>query len=225
MGDSLLNVVTGIGTAKDPRTSTRYHLHLLEKNILEHMYRGDWMARRLADLPAHDASREWRTWRMSSKSAQAVKDLENRFFIQRKVYQAPVRSRLYGGGALVIGVDQGHPEEELDLDKVGQGDLKFVIAVSGWLQGDGMAAVDFNPDEPRDEPRPEGGHPRPLRRPPDHLDGGGGSDHQTLGIKAHVRPGIGAWAVGAENSVMTETEGARWRRSKLRGGEAQRLAR
>jgi hypothetical protein len=146
----------------------------------------------------------------------AVKDLENRFFIQRKVYQAPVRSRLYGGGALVIGVDQGHPEEELDLDKVGQGDLKFVIAVSGWLQGDGMAAVDFNPDEPRDEPRPEGGHPRPLRRPPDHLDGGGGSDHQTLGIKAHVRPGIGAWAVGAENSVMTETEGARWRRSKLR---------
>lgn len=216
MGDSLLNVVTGIGTAKDPRTSTRYHLHLLEKNILEHMYRGDWMARRLADLPAHDASREWRTWQMSSKSAQAVKDLENRFFIQRKVYQALVRSRLYGGGALVIGVDQGHPEEELDLDKVGQGDLKFVIAVSGWLQGDGMAAVDFNPDEPRDEPRPEGGHPRPLRRPPDHLDGGGGSDHQTLGIKAHVRPGIGAWAVGAENSVMTETEGARWRRSKLR---------
>ena len=61
MGDSLLNVVTGIGTAKDPRTSTRYHLHLLEKNVLEHMYRGDWMARRLADLPAHDATREWRT--------------------------------------------------------------------------------------------------------------------------------------------------------------------
>jgi len=27
----------GIGTAKDPRTSTRYHLRLLEKNVLEHM--------------------------------------------------------------------------------------------------------------------------------------------------------------------------------------------
>jgi hypothetical protein len=107
IGDSLLNVVTGIGTAKDPRTSTRYHLRLLEKNVLEHMYRGDWMARRLVDLPAHDATREWRTWQMSSKSAQAVKDLENRFFIRRKVYQALVRSRLYGGGALVIGVDQG----------------------------------------------------------------------------------------------------------------------
>jgi hypothetical protein len=34
-------VVTGTGTAKDPRTSTRYHLRLLEKNVLEHMYRGD----------------------------------------------------------------------------------------------------------------------------------------------------------------------------------------
>ena len=58
IGDSLLNVVTGIGTAKDPRTSTRYHLRLLEKNVLEHMYRGDWMARRLVDLPTHDATRE-----------------------------------------------------------------------------------------------------------------------------------------------------------------------
>jgi hypothetical protein len=31
----------GTGTAKDPRTSTRYHLRLLEKNVLQHMYRGD----------------------------------------------------------------------------------------------------------------------------------------------------------------------------------------
>jgi uncharacterized protein len=58
IGDSLLNVVTGIGTAKDPRTSTRYHLRLLEKNVLEHICRGDWMARRLVDLPTHDATRE-----------------------------------------------------------------------------------------------------------------------------------------------------------------------
>ena len=41
IGDSLLNVVTGIGTTNDPRTSPRYHLRLLEKNVLEHVYRGD----------------------------------------------------------------------------------------------------------------------------------------------------------------------------------------
>jgi hypothetical protein len=132
IGDSLLNVVTGIGTAKDPRTSTRYHLTLLEKNVLEHMYRGDWMARRFVDLPAHDASREWRTWQMDGKKAQKVKDLENKFFVQRKFYQALVRSRLYGGGALVIGVDQGDPSEELDLDKVGKDDLKFVVVVNRY---------------------------------------------------------------------------------------------
>ena len=82
------------------------------------------MARRLADCRRTTPPGSGRTWQMSSKSAQAVKDLENRFFIQRKVYQALVRSRLYSSGALVIGVDQGNPEEELDLDKVGQGDLK-----------------------------------------------------------------------------------------------------
>lgn len=45
IGDSLLNVAPGIGTAKDPRTSTRYQLRLPEKNVLEDMYRGDWMGR------------------------------------------------------------------------------------------------------------------------------------------------------------------------------------
>jgi hypothetical protein len=52
IGDSLLNVVTGIGTAKDPRTSTRYHLRLLEKNVLEHMYRRE-ASGRLAGARRH----------------------------------------------------------------------------------------------------------------------------------------------------------------------------
>src|ERR1700722_13835715 len=88
------------------------------------------MARRLADCRRTTPPGSGRTWQMSSKSAQAVKDLENRFFIQRKVYQALVRSRLYSSGALVIGVDQGNPEEELDLDKVGQGRQR--LAARRW---------------------------------------------------------------------------------------------
>ena len=45
-------MVTGTGTAKDPRTSTRFHLRLLEKNVLEHMYRGDVGGE--LTLPIHD---------------------------------------------------------------------------------------------------------------------------------------------------------------------------
>ena len=40
--------------------------------------------------------------------------------------QAEQRARLYGGGALVMGVDVGQPEDELDPDDIGKDDLKFV---------------------------------------------------------------------------------------------------
>ena len=41
-----------------------------------------------------------------------------------------IKARLYGGAAIIIGVDAGRPEDELDLEKVGQDSLKFLHVVS-----------------------------------------------------------------------------------------------
>src|SRR6185503_4903493 len=44
---------------------------------------------------------------------------------------AQIMSRLYGGAALILGVDgAGKAEDELDLDRVREGSLKFVHAVA-----------------------------------------------------------------------------------------------
>jgi uncharacterized protein len=130
--DTLMNLLTGLGTAKDPRTASRFVFRELNRRQLENMYRGDWLARRIVDLPAEDATREWRTWQADPDKIDAIEELEKKFELQRKTRQAIQRARLYGGAALVIGVDQGQPDEELDYDKVGKDDLKFVVVLNRY---------------------------------------------------------------------------------------------
>jgi uncharacterized protein len=144
--DSLFNLVTGLGTPKDPRRSTHFYYRELDRNVLEEMYRSDWLARRLVDLPAEDATREWRSWNGDAKLLEKIDALERKLELQKKVRMALIRARLYGGGALVMGVDQGQPEEELDFDKVGLGDLKFVVVCNRYELAAGPRI--YNVDSP-----------------------------------------------------------------------------
>ena len=130
--DSLVNFVTGLGTRKDASTASHFLLHILNRNELENMYRSNWMARAGVDCPAEDATREWRSWQGSDKQIDAIEALERRFQLQMKMRQALIRANLYGGAALVLGVDQGEPEEELDFDTVGKDDLKFVVVLNRY---------------------------------------------------------------------------------------------
>jgi phage-related protein (TIGR01555 family) len=102
----------------------------LNRNVLEQMYRSDWLARRIVDLPAYDATREWRQWSAARQQLEKIDALEKKLDVKKMVRQALIRARLYGGGALVLGVDQGQPSEELDLDSVGAGDLQFIVVVN-----------------------------------------------------------------------------------------------
>lgn len=130
--DSLFNLITGLGTAKDPTTASQYHLKLLNRNDVENAYRSDWIAKRIIDAPAEDATRAWRSWQASQDQIQAIEDEEKRLDIMSKMKLAIIRARLYGGAALVLGVKQGQADEELDLDLIGEGDLEFVVVMNRY---------------------------------------------------------------------------------------------
>lgn len=130
--DSLVNLVTGLGTGKDKATSTQFAFTALPKEQAEAAYRGDWMSRKVIDIPAYDATREWRTWQADKKDMTAISDTEEKFDLQRKFKGVLQRSRLYGGGALILGVDQGKPEEPIDFEKLGKDCLKFVHVVNRY---------------------------------------------------------------------------------------------
>lgn len=132
VGDNLVNLVTGMGTGKDKSTSTQFAFNSLDRSQAEAAYRGDWMSRKVIDIPAYDATREWRTWQADTKDIGIISDLEEKFAIQRKTMSVLQKARLYGGAALVLGVDQGKPEEPLEIEKLGKDCLKFVHCVNRY---------------------------------------------------------------------------------------------
>src|SRR5574341_752798 len=86
VGDTLTNLVTGMGTSKDKATSTLFAFNALPKEQAEAAYRGDWMSRKVVDIPAYDATREWRTWQGDDKDIDAIEEVEKKFSLQRKTF-------------------------------------------------------------------------------------------------------------------------------------------
>ena len=127
--DGFINFITGLGTQKDPSMGMRYNYCELNRNELEQAYRSNWIARKVVNAPAEDATKEWRNWQASQDEIEAIEEIEKKFRIQMLMRQALIKARLYGGAALVIGVEQGNIDEPLDLDEVGAGDLKWVVVM------------------------------------------------------------------------------------------------
>lgn len=132
ISDSLVNLVTGMGTGKDKSTATQFTFMPMNRQQAEAAYRGDWVSRKVIDIPAFDSTREWRTWQADTKDLNAIEELEQTLGLQRKTMGVLSRARLYGGAALVLGVDQGAPEEPLVIEKLGKDCLKFVHLVNRY---------------------------------------------------------------------------------------------
>jgi uncharacterized protein len=130
--DTLQNFVSGLGMmGVDPTINVQYVLNLLDRNTLENMYRGDWLARKIVDAPADDQTREWRSWQANQDQIEALESVEKTIDLQRKVKQWISKARLYGGAALVLGVDDGNdPSQPIDLKKCGKGCLKYVVVLN-----------------------------------------------------------------------------------------------
>lgn len=147
--DTLQNFVTGLGMmgGKDQRYNTQYVLNLLNRQDLENLYRSDWMARKIVDAPAEDMTRQWRHWQASADQIETLEGVEKAHNLQEKVKNWIIRARLYGGAALVLGVDDGNqPDEPVDLDSVKKDSLKFVVVLNRYELNAGPRI--YNVDSP-----------------------------------------------------------------------------
>lgn len=90
------------------------------------------LARKIVDIPAADMTREWREWQVDDDKITLLEDEEKRLDIRRKVKEAIVKDRLYGGAALVIGNGDNRPQDELKPESIGKGGLKFVHVLTRW---------------------------------------------------------------------------------------------
>lgn len=143
--DRLSNFVSGLGTSKDKKIANVYGFNLIDAQQLNAMHRSDWMARKVVDIIPDDMTREWREWQAEENIVEEIERVERlpQVNIQAKVNEAMQLARLRGGAVLVLGVDgAGLPSDELLLDKVKQGALKYVHV----LGRDQVSYTDINRD-------------------------------------------------------------------------------
>ncbi len=128
--DSLRSLVEGIGFVKSPIQAAQYVTPYLSKEQLEHAFRSNWCARKAVLIPAQDMTRQWRSWQANKIVIEKLEAYEERLDIQRKMKRAITKARLYGGAAIMLGVDdQFRPDEELMLENIGADALKYIHVV------------------------------------------------------------------------------------------------
>ena len=141
--DNFKNFLAGFGVlGRDKAESQYWWLEPLDVQQLEAAYRGDWLARKIIEIPASDSTRAWREWSAEKDQVKAIEGVERQHFIQRKMMTALIKARLYGGAAMIIGTDDGPFNEELNIEGVKKDGLKFVHVVDRWM----LAAGPLNRD-------------------------------------------------------------------------------
>lgn len=126
--DSLKNLVTGLGTAKDTTTTLGYALNVKTHVELSAMHRGDWIARKAVDIIPNDMTREWRNWQAKASQIELIEAVEKSPLVnlQPKVNRAMQAGRLFGGALIYIGIRNADPSQPLDPKSVSKGDLAYL---------------------------------------------------------------------------------------------------
>jgi len=137
MRDSMVNFVSMLGTSRDKSTANEFALNFLDDSQLEYAYRGDWVARKVVNVPAGDSTRAWRTWQADKDDIEKIEALEKELGVQHKLKHALIRARLWGGGGLIMGFGDD-PSQPIDPEKIKKGGLKYlhVFSKSDLTAGD-----------------------------------------------------------------------------------------
>ncbi|KRG47353.1 hypothetical protein ARC20_03210 [Stenotrophomonas panacihumi] len=124
--DGLVNLVANLGTPRDKAAASLYLLPLMDDHQLANAYRGAWLPRKIVDIPALDAHRNWRTWNAEQDEISAIEAEEKRLGLQGKSLEASFKARLFGGAALYIGTGDANPSLPLDPTRIGKDGIRHL---------------------------------------------------------------------------------------------------
>lgn len=129
--DSLRSLLGALGDPeRDKLASTRYFDTLLSDDQLLNSFRNSWIARKAVTIPAMDAVRKWRNWQADQKDITLLEKTEKRLGLQTKMLQCKTLARLWGGAAIVIGVDGQSPDQPFDPESVQKDKLVYLTVMS-----------------------------------------------------------------------------------------------
>lgn len=132
MMDRLANFITGLGTAKDKGSASRYGFNFIGPEQLTAAYRSSWLPRKVIDIPAADMTRAWRAWQAEEDQIELIEATEKRLKLQSKVKLAKQWARLYGGAGIYIGTNDTDLSQELTPERLGKDGITYLHVMTRW---------------------------------------------------------------------------------------------
>jgi hypothetical protein len=128
---------TGIGTTSLMEGSTYVMNRMTQNyNLLNAMYRGNWIVRRIIDVIPKAMCKNWLTYNadISPEELDKLKKLERQTSLKRSILKGLKLGRLYGGAAGLILLEGQEDQlgEPLDYDSIMPGDFKGLLIVDRW---------------------------------------------------------------------------------------------
>ena len=127
--DSWVNTITGLGGSRDRTQRAEVKaLCPLQPIELEALYHSNDLAAKIVDRRVRDAMRQG--FDVAGDDGALAAALRA-WKVGPKVAEADIWGRLYGGGAVLLGMSErlGLPDEPLDLAKMQAGDLQYLLVL------------------------------------------------------------------------------------------------
>lgn len=127
--DGLGNILTGRGTSVDRQSHNHWHFTPMIPQQIEAAYRGNWLTRKIVDIPSADMTRSGRDWDGEASDIAKIEAEERRLGYWAKLREALTLGRL-GGGAILIGLGDD-PSQPLPAN-IRPGQVQFLSVFSRW---------------------------------------------------------------------------------------------
>ena len=132
VSDGYANVVSALGAANEKHNANSYVGNWVANNpaLLDAVYDGSTWYGKILEIPADDATREWRSWKGTADQIRAIEATEKKFSVMAKVHKAIISARHRGGSAILIGGLPGMNMTELDMERVRKDSVKYINVLS-----------------------------------------------------------------------------------------------
>ena len=127
--DGFANFVAGLGGG-NAKTSAHTYVIDHDQMTLENAYRVSTWFGKIVDIPADDATREWRTWKADKDDIERIEAEEKRLQVRQQVRQALIWARLYGGAVIIPLGLPGALNQPLSVDRIAKGSIKALTVLS-----------------------------------------------------------------------------------------------
>lgn len=127
--DGFSNIAVGLGAANPKMQQVAYGVSS-DVQQADMAFRTSTWYGKILTIPVDDAVREWRDWKADESQIELLEAEEKRLSYRMVAREALMVARHEGGALVVPGGLPGSLSSPLDLDRVGQGSVKFLTVLS-----------------------------------------------------------------------------------------------